>query len=415
MALPANIAVSFDFSSGATFSIGFTLGDARYGVIGVSNFAASDVDNPVIDLTPNVTNITINRGRNILSDQYVAGDAVVRVLDPDGNWNPQNPNSQFFPNLVPLRKLRISATTDTADAFLFSGYTTEYRYSFPTGQEVGYVDIYCSDAFKLFNLAQIETVGSASTTQFTGARINRILLQVGFPYPEMQELDVGTTFVDPDPGTLRTALQALRNIEFSEQGAFYADGSGTAVFKSKDNVIKSISATPIEFNQTTGIPYKNLVYAFDDKLIINQCNIQRYGSAVNSYAEDADSVATYFPHRYSVTDLMVWSDDEALNIARTYVATRKSTSIRIDAMTVDLLDPAVPTDTMIGLDYFDNVRITNTNNGSTIVKTLQVQGLSWKISPNSMEVTVTTLEPIVDGFVLDSTERGIIGVSVMTY
>ncbi len=85
-------------------------------------------------------------------------------------------------------------------------------------------------------------------------------------------------------------------------------------------------------------------------------------------------------------------------------------------MTVDLLDTAVPTDTMIGLDYFDVVKITNVQpDGSTIVKTLQVQGLAWQISPNSMTCTVTTLEPITDGFVIGSTERGIIGVSAMTY
>ena len=110
------------------------------------------------------------------------------------------------------------------------------------------------------------------------------------------------------------------------------------------------------------------------------------------------------------------ADANALNIAATYVATRAETTIRIDQMIVDLLDPSVPTDTMIGLDYFDNVRISNNQpDGSTIVKTLQVQGLSWNISPNSMQVTVTTLEPIVDGFIIGSTERGIIGVSAMTY
>jgi hypothetical protein len=85
-------------------------------------------------------------------------------------------------------------------------------------------------------------------------------------------------------------------------------------------------------------------------------------------------------------------------------------------MTVDLLDPAVPTDTMIALDYFQNVRITNVGEaGSTIVKTLQVQGLTWNISPNAMDVTVTTLEPITDGYVIGSSERGIIGISAMTY
>jgi hypothetical protein len=415
MSLPANIAVSFDFSNSATFGFPFTIGDDKYGIIGVSQLAASSVPIPIVDLTPNVRNITINRGRNILSDQYVAGDAVVRVIDPDGAWNPQNTSSPYYPYLVPLRKLRISATTATKDAFLFSGYTTEYRYTFPQGQEVGYVDIYCSDAFKLFNLAQVETVADSGAGQSTGTRIGKILDQIDFP-TNMRTLATGDSLCQADPGTLRTALGALKNVEFSEGiGAFYIDGSGTAVFKSRSQVVSSISGTPIEFNQTTGIPYKNLVYAFDDKLIINQANLTRVGGTAQ-FAQNATSVERYFPHQYSVQDLVVDTDASALNIARTYVATRAETTIRIDAMTVDLLDPDVPTDTMIALDYFQNLRITNVGEaGSTIVKTLQVQGLSWRISPNSMDVTVTTLEPITDGFVIGSAERGIIGVSAMTY
>jgi hypothetical protein len=85
-------------------------------------------------------------------------------------------------------------------------------------------------------------------------------------------------------------------------------------------------------------------------------------------------------------------------------------------MTVDLLDPNVPTDTMIGLEYFDNLEITNVQpDSSTIVKTLQAQGLAWDITPNSMKVTVTTLEPIVEGFIIGSANYGIIGQSIMGY
>ena len=85
-------------------------------------------------------------------------------------------------------------------------------------------------------------------------------------------------------------------------------------------------------------------------------------------------------------------------------------------MTVDLLESGVPTDTMIGLDYFDNVEITNSQpDGSTIVKTLQVQGLKWDITPNRMTATITTLEPIADGFIIGSSLFGIIGTSIMSY
>lgn len=414
MALPAEISVSFDFSSGATFGYPFTIGDAKYGILGTGTLGSSSVPVPIVDLTPNVRNITINRGRDIQSDQYVAGTAVVRITDPDSYFNPQNTASPYYGYLVPLRKVRIAATTATAQEFLFSGYTTEYRYTYDQSEQMGYVDIYMADAFRLYNLAQITTVADSGAGQTTGTRIGKILDQVDFP-SNMRTIATGQSQCIADPATLRTSLNALKNVEFSEQGAFFINGSGTAVFKDRNTVASSIAATPIEFNQTGGIPYRNLVFSFDDKLIINQAQMTRYGGTAQ-FAENADSIARYFPHQYSAQELVIDTDANALNIAATYVATRAETTIRIDQMLVDLLDPAVPTDTIIGLDYFDNVRISNNQpDGSTIVKTLQVQGLKWEISPNAMQVTVTTLEPIVDGFIIGSTERGIIGVSAMTY
>ena len=414
MALPAQIAVSFDFSSGATFGYPFTIGDAKNGVIGVSQMFNSTVPEPIIDLTPNVRQITITRGRNVQRDQYEAGTAVVRVLDPDSYFNPQNTASPYYGYLVPLRKIRISATTDTTQSFLFSGYTTEYRYFYDQAEQMGYVDIYVADAFRLFQLSQVTTVTGATAGQDTGTRIGKLLDAMSFP-TSMRTIATGNSLCQADPATNRTALAALKNAEFSEQGAFYIDGSGNAIFKNRNTVVSSISGTPIEFNQTTGIPYRNVVFAFDDKLIINQASMTRVGGTLQ-FAENTTSATRYFPHAYNQTELVIDTDANALNIARTYVATRAETTIRIDAMTVDLLDPAVPTDTMIGLDYFSNCRITNQQpDGSEIVKTLQVQGLNWTITPNSMQVTVTTLEPIVDGFVIGSAERGIIGVSAMTY
>lgn len=414
MTLPAQIAVSFDFSNSATFGYPFVIGDTKYGVFGTGTLAASTVPVPIIDLTPDVRQITINRGRNIQQDIYDAGTCVVRVLDPNSYFNPQNVSSPYYGYLVPLRKIRVSATTGTDQNFLFSGYTTEYRYTYPQGQETGYVDIYCADAFRLLQLANISTVADSGAGQSTGIRIAKILDQVSFP-SNMRTLATGDSNCQADPATNRTALAALRNVEFSEQGAAYVDGSGTYVFKDRSDVVSSIAGTPIEFNQTTGIPYKNLVFAFDDKLIINQATMTRVGGTAQ-FAENTASAVRYFPHSYNVDNLVIDTDANALNIAKTYVATRAETTIRIDAMTVDLLDPAVPTNTMIGLDYFDVCNITNVQpDGSTIIKTLQVQGLNWDITPNSMQVTVTTLESLVDGYVIGSSERGIIGISAMTY
>lgn len=414
MTLPANIAVSFDFSSGATFGYPFTIGDLKYGVLGTGTLASSSVPDPIVDLTPNVMSISIRRGRNIMRDTYEAGTAVIRVNDPNSYFNPQNVNSPYYGYLTPLRKMRISATYNGVGYFLFSGYTNNYIYTYPTNQDTGYVDIECTDAFRLMQMASIATVASTPAGQDTGTRIGKILDQVQWP-TSMRTIDTGNTTCIADPGTSRAALNAIKNAEFSEQGAFYINPNGTAVFKSRTNVIKSFNDTPIQFNQTGGIPYRNLVFAFDDKLIINAADMTRYGGVKQSYQNNA-SIVKYFPHQSNQTDLVCQTDTDAYNIASVYVATRQETTIRIDAMTVDLQDPAVPTATMLGLDYFQPMTITNIQpDGSTIVKTLQCQGLAWDITPNKMLCTVTTLEPIVDGFIIGSAVSGIIGTSTMAY
>jgi hypothetical protein len=414
VSLPAQINVSFDFSSGATFGIGFTLGDIKYGVLGTGTLGSSTNPEPTVDLTPDVRQIRITRGRNIMRDTYEAGSCTVRVLDPLSYFNPQNTASPYFGLLSPLRKLRVSASVSGVDYFLFSGYTTEYLYTYPQGQETGYVDIVCSDAFRLMQQATVTTVTDATAGQDTGTRINKILDQVSFP-TSMRTIDTGNTTCIADPATARTSLDAVKNAEFSEQGAFYFNQEGTAIFLNRTNVIKAYGTTPIDFNQTTGIPYTNLVFAFDDKLIINSAGMTRYGGT-QQVSENAASIAKYFPHQLNQENLVLQTDADALNVAQIYVATRQETTIRIDAMTVDLLDTAVPTATMLDLDYFKPLKITNVQpDGSTIVKTLQAQGFAWNITPNAMQVTITTLETPVEGFILDSDISGIIGTSILAY
>jgi hypothetical protein len=416
MTLPAQIAVSFDYSNGATFGFqGLVIGDSKFGIIGTGKLGTESSGNePIIDLTPNVYNISITRGRNIQRDTYEAGTAVIRVLDPQSYFNPQNTASPYYGYLAPLRKIRVSATTATTQKFLFSGYVTDYKYTYPVNQDTGYVDISCTDGFRLFQMANITTVAGATAGQTTSARLNSILDQVSFP-SDLRTISTGLNTCVVDPATQRTSLAAMKNVEVSETGAFYINGAGQAIFKNRSDVMSSLANTPVAFNQTGGIPYRNLIFAFDDKLIINQANFARVGGTVQT-ASNTASINKYFPHSITQTDLVAETDSLVQNIALEYVATRQETTIRIDQMTVDLLDPNVPTDTMIGLDYFDNLLITNIQpDGSTIVKNLQYQGIQWSITPNQMMATITTLEPIADGFIVGSSYYGIIGTNTLSY
>jgi hypothetical protein len=414
MALPATIDVSLNFSSGATFSNPFTLDDPINGVLGTGVLSDSTTPALVVNLTSQTRRISIRRGRNINRDIYEAGTCVVRIYDPNGDFNPQSVTSPYYGQLTPLRKLRISATVSGTSYYLFSGYTTDYAYSYDQAENVSYVDISASDAFRLFNLASVIAVTGASAGQDTGTRINKILDTVSFPNG-MRSVETGNSLTVNDPATLRTSLGALQNCEFSEQGAFYITPEGNAIFKNRDTVISSAGKTPIQFNQTGGIPYKDLKFAFDDKLIINTATMTKVGGTSQT-ALDADSIATYFPHSISVPELVIDTDANAMNIAKIYVATRATTTIRIDQMTLDLFDPNVPTATILGMDYFNNVLITNIQpDSSTITKNLQVQGVTHDITPNSWITTLTTLEPIVDGFIVGDSTYGVLGEDILSY
>lgn len=414
MALPAQINVSLNFSSGATFGNPFTIGDPVSGVLGVGILSDSTAPALVVDLTDITRQISIRRGRNITRDTYEAGDATVRVYDQNGDFNPQNVASPYYGQLTPLRKIRISAVYSGVTYYLFSGYTTDYVYSYDQAEQVGYVDINATDAFRLFNLAAVTSITGQAAGQDTGTRLNKILDTVDFPNG-MRSIDTGNSLTQADPASSRTSLAAIQNVEVSEQGAFFISPEGNAVFKNRHNTISSAGSTPIQFNQTGDIPYKNLVFAFDDKLIVNQANVTRIGGTTQIHI-DADSVATYFPHSITYSDLVIDTDAEAANIAAIYVGTRSSTTIRIDSMTVDLLDTDVPTGTILGMDYFTNVEISNIQpDGSTITKNLQVQGVAWDITPNRWLGTFTTLEPLTDGFLIGNATYGVLGDDILSY
>jgi hypothetical protein len=403
------LVVTFDFSSGAIFGYPFIIGE---GVLGFNTLADAAAD--TIDISNQVNKVSIRRGYNLLQEEFQAGIATVRVLDQNGDWNPTNPLSPYFGKLVPLRKVRISADGE----FLFSGYTTTYNYTWDKEQNLGYVDIQLADAFRLLNMSNITTVTGATAGETTGSRITDILDTIGFPN-SMRSIQSGSTTVQADPGTSRTSLQAIKNMEFSEQGAFYILPSGNAEFLSRATIQSKSGANPTFFsNDGTGIDYRNIVTALDDKLIINQTSITRAGSSNPQLANNTASQIKYFPHSYTATDLLIQTDAQALDIAQAYTATRAETTLRVDALTLDLntADYAAGTTAALTLDFFDTIRVKNVGQDGTVIdKTLQCMGVSHEITPGTWNTTFVTSEPIIDSFQIGSALYGIIGTSVMTY
>jgi len=392
MGLPATISVKINLSGGASFGNPFILGTSQLG------FAELASAIPVIvDVSTETTNISTRRGRNLLQDQYESGQATIRVVDPNGDWNPQNTSSPYYGLLQPLRKIQASAIYGGVTYGLFGGYITEYRYTYPTGQETGYVTFICYDAFRLM-YNSITTVTGGTAGQTTAQRVQSILTMIAWP-PAFTSIGTGATTCVADPGTTRTVLEAIQTAEFTEQGAFYIDENGVATFKGRQFVYDAQAASPTIFNQTgTGINYAGITFALDDKTIVNKATVTRIGGTAQTYS-DATSIAQYFTRSITATDMLMQTDANALSLATAYVDSRKETSIRIETITLDLMTPSYSAGitAALSLDFFNTVDITNEQpGGSTIQKKLQVQGIAHNITPNTWSTTLATQEPLLD-------------------
>jgi hypothetical protein len=386
------------------------------GILGTNILA--DAASVIVDVSNVVDSIETKRGRNPQADQFQTGTLTMRIVDQNGDFNPQNPASPYYNLLTPMRKVQITATYGATTYPIFAGFITSYTTTTPkNANDVVYTTITAVDAFRLAQNAQVSTVAGTSAGQLSGARINNLLDAIDWPLT-MRDVDAGLTTMQADPGTARTSLAAMQTVETSEYGALYVDAAGSFVFQDRNVTAGSTGATPTVFNDNgTDISYFNAVWRLDDTLVYNSASITRTGGTAQ-VAINQPSIDKYFIHSYNQQNLLMQTDAVALDYAQAYVASRAETSIRCDAIQLDLYTDNYNLGIIaaLDLDYFDPVTITtNQPGGSTLTKTLQVFGVAQSITPNSWKTTLTTLEPIIDGFILDSSIYGLLDSGVLSY
>jgi len=410
MSIPVINAI-INFSTGPAFAQTAIIGQAIFGTNVLGDAAAV-----IVDVSNQVDRIETNRGRTALSDQFQTGSLTLRIVDQNGDFNPQNVTGPYYNLLTPMKKVQITATFNNVTYPIFSGFITSYVTTYPgeSAEDVAITTIQAVDAFRLAQVAQISTVTDSTAGQLSGTRINKILDEIDWPTSQ-RDIDAGLTTMQADPGTNRTALQALTTVATSEYGALYVDGNNSFIFQDRSVTVGSIGGTPTVFaDNGTGIDYFDASWILNDILIFNKATITRTGGTAQIASNQA-SIDKYFLHSYFLDNLLMQTDAVALDYALAYVASRAETSIRCDAIVLDLYTPNYDTGVVaaLDLDFFDPITIITTQpGGSLLEKTLQIFGVRMNISPNSWKTTFTTLEPVIDGFIIG---KGILDTSVLSY
>ena len=412
MTLPTINAV-INFSTGPSFAQAFIIGSGVFGTNVLADSAAV-----IVDVSNQVNRIETRRGRTALSDQFQTGNLILRIVDQNGDFNPENPASPYYTYLTPMKKVQITATYGATTYPIFSGFITSYVTTYPReAEDVTYTTIQAVDAFRLAQNAQINTVTGASAGQLSGTRINEILDEISWP-ASMRDVDAGLTTLQADPGTTRTALAALTTVAQSEYGALYVNANGEFVFQDRSVTVSSIAGTPTVFaDDGSGIDYNDVAWILNDTLIFNKATITRVGGSAQVAFNQA-SIDKYFLHSYFLDGLLMQTDAVALDYAQAYVASRAETTIRCDAIVLDLYTPNYNSGIIaaLDLDFFDPITVKTTQpGGSVLEKTLQIFGVNMNITPNSWKTTFTTLEPIIDGFIIGNVNYGVLGQNVLSY
>ena len=413
MTLPVINAV-INFSTGPSFAQALVLGS---GILDTNILADSTA--VIVDVSNQVNRIETNRGRTALSDQFQTGSLTLRITDQNGDFNPQNVTGPYYNLLTPMKKVQITATYSSVTYPIFSGFITSYVTTYPgeSGEDVAITTIQAVDAFRLAQVAQISTVTGATAGDLSGTRINQILDQISWPASQ-RDIDAGLTTLQTDPGTNRTALQALFTASESEYGAIYVDADNNFIFQDRNVTAGSIGGTPTVFaDNGTGIDYFDASWILNDVLIFNKATITRAGGTAQ-VALNQDSIDKYFLHSYFLDNLLMQTDAVALDYAQAYVASRAETSIRVDSIVLDLYTNNYNSGILaaLGLDFFDPIQVITTQpGGSTLEKTLQIFGVRMNISPNSWKTTFTTLEPVIDALILNDTIWGTLDYNVLSY
>ena len=413
MAIPVINAV-INFSTGPGFAQTMILDT---GILDTNTLG--DATAVIVDVSDKINRIETNRGRTALSDQFQTGTLTLRIVDQNGDFNPQNVTGPYYELLTPMKKVQISATYGGVIYPIFQGFITSYVTTYPddSGEDLAITTIQAVDAFRLAQLAQISTVTGATAGNLSGTRVNQILDQIGWP-SSMRDVDAGLTTMQADPGTNRTALQALTTVASSEYGSLYVDATGSFVFQDRAVTAGSIGGTPTVFaDNGTGIIYFDASWILNDVLIFNKATITRTGGSAQVALNQA-SIDKYFLHSYFLDNLLMETDAVALDYAQAYVASRAETSIRVDSIVLDLYTPNYNTGIIaaLDLDFFDPIKVITTQpGGSTLEKTLQIFGVKMNITPNSWKTTFTTLEPVIDALILSNDIYGTLGYNVLSY
>jgi hypothetical protein len=250
------------------------------------------------------------RGSQRELQRIEAGTATLVLDNRDGRFTPFLSSGAYFPDILPMRRIRIRATWNAVTYPIFVGFVESWPVHFPGDKDTETV-VTLVDGFKMLSLA---AVSGSFPSQSSGARVGAILDAVGWSVTD-RTIDAGVVTVPAITLSNAGALDHLQQIAHAEGGRFFIGADGKAVFSDRTAATNPDFSTRTWADDGTGMSYRDVVLVCNDELILNDVHITR-DTGVEQVATDLGSQTTYGLRSSVETGIQLSSDADVLTRAQ---------------------------------------------------------------------------------------------------
>lgn len=402
-ALADSYSLEIEFLYSGTFGNAFTLNSSVLdGTARLSGLA-------FIDVTPDVTEISVSRGRSRQLDSFDSATMSFTLRNNDRKYDPTNTSSPYFGSVEPRRRVRLSANS----TYIYTGWIDDWNIDYSQPNE-SLISASCVDAFSILASIQLDEF-TFTNGQRTDQRITTVLA-----LPEVSgsgittSLEVGDSTLADDTVALGTsALDYLQRVNRSEQGYLFVNSNGALRFRKRTTAYSgtiptfqdTVSASSTEFK------YTGVGVQFGTELLYNRITVTNDGGGSPQTVNNSVSEAAYLTRTLDISDLILEDDTQALGIANFLLGKYALPEFRFDSVTVSLQGVTTAgQNTLFAIEPNDLVQVKRTYTTGTpltVTKFGIVEGVQHSINVSTHTITFS-LSPAQGTFRLDSTVFGVL-------
>ena len=310
-----------------------------------------------VDETERVLNMKINRGSTDDLGKVINGSCTIVLKDTNGRFNPTNTASALYPNVNPMRPVRVKATYGATDYYRFFGYVQSITEN-PSPSKRS-VSIRCTDLISWLS-TEYPVVAANGTATTTGTAIERILDTIGFTDASFRDLDTGDTIADYSADGTQSALTQIQNLVAAEGGTFYISRAGAATFENR----YARNQAPRTSDQSTLSGTMLDLTAMSDVIqIINSTKYTRTGGTAQTFTDDTSRQR--YGKRIKPMSSSFWVNDaQALSAGTFFVGMKKNPAQPVRVSISGNVSAALMV-VLLARDISDRLGISESRGGTT--------------------------------------------------